>query len=130
MNSIDEKIRKALTEEDQKAIEQIDDEAGLFELVGLTFKGKQAWMTYYMWGGLLAVFIAGLFFLDWYISTTDLKESLNWALALIACMFAIAIIKVIIGQQIIKMELMREIKRLEMRTMLAIDRNANDKQSS
>ena len=109
MDSIDEQIRKALTEEDQKAIDEIEDEAGVFELIGLTFKGKQAWITFIMWGGGIMIFIAGLFCLRGYIYATDLKESLSWALAIIGCVFAISIIKVFSFQQMFKMELMREI---------------------
>ena len=37
MSDIDEQIRNALAAEDQKAIDEIDDGAGLFELIGLTF---------------------------------------------------------------------------------------------
>jgi hypothetical protein len=42
MSDIDEQIRNALTAEDHKAIDEINDSAGLFELIGLIFTGKQA----------------------------------------------------------------------------------------
>lgn len=41
MQDIDEKIRHALTAEDQKAIAAIDRGAGLSELMGMSFRGKQ-----------------------------------------------------------------------------------------
>jgi membrane protein insertase Oxa1/YidC/SpoIIIJ len=122
MNSIDEQIRKALTAEDQKTIDEIDEQAGLFEIIGLTFKGKQAWMTYYMWALGFLIFIVGVYFVGEYIGTSDIKTSLSWGLAIIACMLIITIVKVMSFQQMMKMELMREIKRLEMRVMLLAER--------
>ncbi len=121
MNDIDEKIRQALAAEDQKAIDEIDDGAGLFELIGLTFKGKQAWISYYMYFMGIVVTGAGIYFLIQYLGTSDIKSSLNWALLIIACLFLITLLKIVSWQQIQKMELLREIKRLEMRIMLATD---------
>lgn len=123
MSDIDEKIRNALAAEDQKAIDEIDDGAGLFELVGLTFKGKQAWVTYYMY--FLGLLITGAFvyFLMQYLDATDIKESLNWAMLIIGCLFIFTLIKVLGWQQLQKVEMLREIKRLEMRIMLATEKH-------
>ncbi|MDP6650694.1 MAG: hypothetical protein QGF90_01020 [Gammaproteobacteria bacterium] len=126
MNSIDEQIRKALADEDQKAIEEINSQAGLFEIIGLTFRGKQAWMSYYMWGAGLVVFVAGLLFLDSYIYSTDIKESLNYALLILTCLFAITILKIFSFLQMAKLELIREIKRLEMRVLVSNAHNRDN----
>lgn len=123
MSDIDEQIRNALATEDQKAIDEINDGAGLFEIVGLTFKGKQAWITYYMYFLGLAVTAAFIYFTIQYLGTPDIKESLNWALLIIGCLFIITLIKILGWQQIQKTELMREIKRLEMRIMLVSEQN-------
>ena len=122
MSNIDEKIRTALAAEDQKAIDEIDDGAGLFELIGLTFKGKQAWISYYMYFLGLVITAAFIYFIIQYLGTTDIKESMNWALLILGCLFMITLIKVLGWQQIQKAELMREIKRLEMRIMLVTDK--------
>jgi uncharacterized membrane protein len=121
MSDIDEKIRKALSEEDQKLIDEIDDEAGLFDMIAMTFKGKNAWMTWYMWIMGFVVFVVGLMFLEQYSNAEDLKESLSWALAIITCLLIIVILKVIGWFQIMRAEMMREIKRLEMRVMLHME---------
>ena len=123
MKSIDEQIREALAAEDRKLIEQIDDEAGLFDMMGMTLRGKQAWMTWYMYALGFATFILGLYCLNEYFAATDLKTSLSWALAIITCIAVLIVVKVLGWQQMQKMELMREIKRLEMRVMLATERN-------
>ena len=123
MSDIDEQIRNALTDEDQKAIDEIDDSAGLFELIGLTFTGKQAWLSYYMY--FVGIVVAGAFvyFVIQYLGTSDIKSSLNWALLIIGCGFTYTILEIVGWQQIQKAELIREIKRLEMRIMLASEEN-------
>lgn len=124
MSDIDEKIRNALVAEDQKAIDEIDDGAGLFELIGLTFKGKQAWMTYYMYFLGLIVASALVYFVIQYLGAADIKTSLNWALLILGCLFMITLIKILSWQQIQRAELLREIKRLEMRIMLVAEQNS------
>ena len=123
MSNIDEQIRNALATEDQKAIDEIDDGAGLFELIGLTFKGKQAWVSYYMYFLGLVITAAFVYFIIQYLGTSDIKTSLNWALLIIGCLFMITLVKILAWQQIQKAELMREIKRLEMRIMLVSEQN-------
>lgn len=118
MQDIDEKIRHALTAEDQKAIAAIDRGAGLFELMGMSFRGKQAWMMIYLYLLGFVVFIALVYTLVQYFEATDIKTSLNWMLGILTCMFMIVLMKVLAWQQMWKLELMREIKRLEMRIML------------
>lgn len=127
MNNIDEQIRNALDAEDRKAIDEIDDGAGLFEMMSLTFKGKQAWITYYMYFLGLAVSVALVYFVVQYLGSSDIKTSLNWALLIISCMFMITLVKILAWQQIQKLELMREIKRLEMRIMLVADKGKTEK---
>lgn len=119
MSDIDEQIRNALKAEDQKAIDEIENSAGLFELVGLTFKGRQAWLSYYMYFVGTVVAAACVYFIIQYLGTSDIKSSLNWALLILGCGFILTILEVIGWQQIQKAEIMREIKRLEMRIMLA-----------
>jgi len=123
MSNIDEQIRNALAAEDQKAIDEIDDSAGLFELIGLTFKGKQAWLSYYMYFWGLVVTAALAYFVIQYLGTSDIKSSLNWALLILGCCFFITMIKILGWQQIQKAEIMREIKRLEMRIMLVSEKS-------
>lgn len=126
MSNIDEQIRKALTEEDQKIIDEINDGPGLFELIGMTFKGKQAWVSYYMYFAALAASAAGVYFIIQYLGTSDIKSSLNWALLIIACLMGISLLKIFSWQQIQKMEILQEIKRLEMRIMLAAENTARE----
>lgn len=122
MQDIDEKIRQALTKEDQAAIAELDRGTGLFELIGMSFKGRQAWMMYYMYALGLVVTMLIVYFTVQYFATEDFKTSLSWALGIITCMFMILLVKIMAWQQMFKLELLRELKRLEMRLMLANER--------
>ncbi len=118
MSDIDAQIRQALSEEERQLIDDSSNQAGLFELLGMSFRGKQAWMTWYMWIMGFVVFFLGLYFLSLFFAASDVKDALGWALAIIACLFVLAIIKVISWQHLTKLELMREIKRLELRLLV------------
>ncbi|MBL6745337.1 MAG: hypothetical protein ISP88_05455 [Pseudomonadales bacterium] len=120
MSSIDEEIRKALAEEDQQALAQIDDEAGLFEIVGMSFHGKQAWLTLYIWAMGFIAFLIGVYCFLQVRETSEVMDALMWTIGIIVCLFILAIIKVISWTHMQKLELMREIKRLEARVMLAL----------
>ena len=83
-------------------------------------------MTYYMCFLGLVVSVALVYFVMQYLGSSDIKTSLNWALLIISCMFMITLVKILAWQQIQKLELMREIKRLEMRIMLVADKGKTD----
>lgn len=118
MSDIDAQIRQALTEEERQLIDDNSNQAGLFELLGMSFKGRQAWMTWYMWIMGFIVFFLGLYFLSLFFAADDLKTSLAWALAIIACLSVMIVIKVLSWQQVTKLEIMREIKRIELRLLV------------
>lgn len=121
MTSIDDQIRRMLSDEDRHVVEHLDDQAGLFEMLGMAFRGKQAWMTWYMWFMGFFAFLAGLFCLYRFFATDDLKMAMAWMLGINVCLSFIIVIKVIGWQQLQKLELMREIKRMELRHLLHRD---------
>ena len=119
MNSIDEQIRQALSEAEQKDSQNIAEEVGVFEMINMSFHGKQAWLTYYMYFiGLIAT-AAGVYFLMQFLNTDDIKTALGWMMAMQLCLAAIIIIKVIGWQHMQRAELLRELKRLELKILLA-----------
>lgn len=127
MSSIDERIRKALAEEDSKVLSEIEDEAGLFDLLGMFFSGKQSWLNWLISVITVATFVAILLFIRMYVNAEDLQSRLDWGLWIIGGMIAMVILKIQGFQQLAKLEIMREIKRLEMRVELSSGR---DKDSS
>ena len=65
-----------------------------------------------------------IYFVTQYLGAADIKTSLNWALLILGCLFMITMIKILGWQQIQRAELIREIKRLEMRIMLVAEQNS------
>lgn len=118
MNELDEKIRAALSDEEQQAVQALDEQLGLFQMLAMALKGKQAWLTWYMWILGLVIFVLGLYCLSQFLGSEELQQQLVWMLAIQTCLAIIIVIKVIGWQQLQKLELMREIKRLELRVML------------
>ncbi len=121
MNELDEKIRAALSDEEQQAVQALDEQLGLFQMLAMSLKGKQAWLTWYMWILGLVVFVLGLYCLSQFLGSEEVQQQLVWMLAIQTCLAIIVIIKVIGWQQLQKLELMREIKRLELQ--LILDKN-------
>lgn len=124
MNKLDEQIRQALNDEDQRLAAEMQNEAGLFDLVAMSFRGRQGWMIWYSWIMGFVIFALGIFCLTRFFATDDLKRSLAWALAVITCLFILNIVKTLSWMQMQKLELMREIKRLELRLSQRLDDRA------
>lgn len=126
MSSIDDKIRKALAEEDSKALHEIDDEAGLFDLIGMYFSGKQSWLNWFMSFFAVANVAFFVLFVSMYLNSENLESRLDWGMCILGTLFVLVIVKVQGFQQLAKLEIMREIKRLEMRVELSSGRSKED----
>lgn len=118
MSKIDSEIRRELSDDDQRALNEIDQEGGLVDLIGLSFQGSGAWLTYYMYIVGFAAFFAGIYLYVNFAATTDLKTSIAYAIGIIICVFVLFTVKIIGWQNMQRLELLREIKRIEMRIML------------
>jgi hypothetical protein len=136
LDSLDRKIRATLAEHDsklQKEIEVIDRGEGYFDLLKASFHGRQAWVTYYLYILGLATLALFIYCLTGYLASesvdsslnSSLNSSLDWALGLIACMFVFTLIKIIAFEQLLKFEMLRELKRIEFRLMLE-NKNTGD----
>ncbi|HAR89877.1 MAG TPA: hypothetical protein DCR45_02760 [Gammaproteobacteria bacterium] len=86
----------------------------------MSFHGKQAWLTLYMWAMGFIAFLIGVYCFLQVRETSEVMDALMWTIGIIVCLFILAIIKVISWTHMQKLELMREIKRLEARVMLAL----------
>jgi len=120
MSDIDSKIRDALNEDEKRMIAELQEQAGFFDMVGMAMRGKQAWLTWYMWIMGLFVFAIGVYFFMQFLDSEDLQASLTWMLGINICLSIGIIIKVVGFTQMQKLELMREIKRLELRLISSI----------
>ncbi|MFK7865288.1 MAG: DUF6768 family protein [Pseudohongiellaceae bacterium] len=125
MSDIDERIKQALSQQDQAEMEAVEEQAGLFEMIGMALTGRQAWFSYYMYIMGFLAFFAWLWMTVQFFAATDVQSSLEWLFGIITCLFMFTVIKIIGWQQMQKLEIMREIKRLEMRVILAASKDSS-----
>ncbi len=117
MSTIDDKIRQALSDEDEAAIAKLNEQAGLFEMIGMSLHGKQAWMTYYMWTLGFAAFAFSVYAFLQFLAAEETANQLLWVLAIQVCLTITIIVKVVGFIQMGKLETLRAIKRLEIRLL-------------
>lgn len=123
MSNIDDQIRAALDDDDRKAMAELDSGDGVFDLITNSLKGKQAWFTGYLFLISLVITIFGIFLIVTYLDTTDLSAKLDLALLILGCGLAITAAKLCSFIQMIKLEILRELKRVEMRVMLVDEKS-------
>lgn len=111
-------LKRSLSQQEKDAIDELGNQAGLMQLLSMSLHGKQAWMTWYMWIMGLAIFGLGLYCLFQFLGTDDIKTALAWMLGIQACISIIVVIKVLAWLQMQKLELMREIKRIELQLLI------------
>lgn len=98
-------------------LDAIEQGEGYFGLLGASMKGRQAWVTYYLYVLGFATFFVALYCLSGYLDAARLEDKLDWALALVACLFVFSLVKIIGFDQIMKLEMLHEVRRLEMRIL-------------
>ncbi len=123
MSKIDDNIRSELSNEDKQSMQAIDNEGGLFDLIRLGFSGPSAWINYYMYIIGFVAFFAAVYLTVNFNTALDLKTSLAYVLGINICCLILVTIKILGWQNMQRLEILREIKRVEMRLMLFADKN-------
>ncbi len=117
MTRIDEDLKKKLSPQDQSTVTEMSEEGGLVDMIKLSFLGSGAWLTYYIYIIGFAAFFAAVYLTVNFLATADIKTSITYAVGINVCVLILVIVKIIGWQNMLHLELMREIKRLEMRVM-------------
>ena len=113
MNELDDKIRDALSEQDQALMEHFEEQ-GLLGQLGTLFKGKLAWLSIAtLFIGTILAFIA-IYAIWKFVISDDLASMIRWgALAWIAGVSQM-MIKLWSWMRMETNRTLREIKRLEL----------------
>lgn len=111
MHELDNKIRQALSDEDQDIFER---EQSVIELVIETFKSQTRWLTMLSIVGGIIVMIFGAIMAIRFFDTESPRDQLMYATLFIAAFFSIGIMKVWFWMQMDRVSLLREVKRLEL----------------
>ena len=112
IEEIDEIIKEALTQEEAKFYDELEEQ-NLFQMLGGVFKGKLGWLVVIM--NITTVVVFGLFIycVIQFFNTDDTNELIVWSVAGILCMISISMMKLFVWMQMDKNSILRELKRLE-----------------
>ncbi len=114
---IDQLIRKALTEEEAKFYEQLDEQ-NLPQMVGGLFSGKNKWITVLSFIIMPLLFAGAIYCAFQFAQSTEIKDMMIWCTGAFFLMIALGFIKLYNLLQMDKNAIIREIKRMELQVAL------------
>lgn len=113
MESIDERIQKALSSEDQAFLARMNADGSFFRDVAETFRGHMRWLNALAWVFAIALFAVAVF-CSWKFATrTDSRNMQLWGAGTIVAILSLGLIKLWFWMELQKVAIVREIKRVE-----------------
>lgn len=114
MESIDERIQKALSSEDQAFLARMDADGSLYQDVAATFRGHTRWLNAMAFVFAFALLAVGVV-CGWQFATqADLRSMQLWGAGTILSFLALGLIKLWFWMEMQKVAIVREIKRVEL----------------
>ncbi len=114
MSDLDEKITRALRNEEADLSRTLGEEPGIFELLLETFRGKRRWLNLLGAIWTLVFLVLGVISAVKFFRADATREMLAWALACVLCMLTVAMLKIWYWMELQRIVMMREIKRVEL----------------
>jgi hypothetical protein len=121
MESIDERIKKALSSDDQAFLAQMNADGSFYRDISTMFQGHMRWLNVLAW--LLAIaFFAIALVCGWQFAThTDLRSMQLWGMGTLLAFIALWMIKLWFWMELQKAIIVREIKRVELQLASLIE---------
>ena len=113
MEDVDKLIKEALTQEEAKFYDELDEQ-NLFGMIGGVFSGKLKWLLILMNIVTVFAFIGLIYCIAQFVNTDVTNELIKWGILGMFFMLMMSMIKLFIWLQMDKNALLREIKRLEL----------------
>jgi hypothetical protein len=114
MDSIDERIRKALSSEDQAFLDRLESDGSLYGDIAATFRGHMRWLNALAWVFGLVLF-AVVVYCGWQFATQiDLRSMQLWGAGAMLSALGLGLIKLYFFMELQKNAIVREIKRVEL----------------
>ena len=110
---IDELIKEALTEEEIKFYDNLDEQ-NVFQMLGGVFQGKNKWIMVLMNFVMLIVLGFLVYSVIQFFNTDVTNDLIIWSLAIVTLLLMISMLKLFIWMQMDKNSVKREIKRIEL----------------
>lgn len=113
---IDMLIKEALTEEERKFYDNLDEQ-NVFQMLGDLFSGKNKWIIILMNIVNLIVFGLLIYCVIQFFNTDVTNELIKWTAAGFICLMMVSMLKMFIWMQMDKNSIKRELKRLELQVL-------------
>lgn len=110
---IDELIKDALTDEEARFYDQLEEQ-NFLEKLGQVHKGKTGWLVTVMTIMHIVIFVVFVYCIFRFFDTNDPSELIKWASAGFLSMIFMVMMKLYIWMQMDKNDILREVKRLEL----------------
>lgn len=114
MESIDERIQKALSSEDQAFLARMDANGSFYRDIADTFRGHMRWLNALAWVFAFALFAVAIACGWQFVTQTDLRSMQLWGVGTILAFLGLGLIKLWFWTELQKVSIVREIKRLEL----------------
>jgi len=112
IDKIDDIIKDALTQEEAKFYDELDEQ-GLWKKLGGLFRGKNAWLFIMMNILNLIMFGLAVYCIIQFFNTESTNDLIKWSMAFFFCAMMMSMLKLYSWMQMDKNSIIRELKRLE-----------------
>lgn len=112
IEKIDDIIKEALTQEEAKFYNELDEQ-GIWKKIGGLFRGKNAWFFIVM--NILNLIMLGIaiYCIVQFFNTESTNELIKWSMIFFFCAMMMSMLKLYAWMQMDKNSIIRELKRLE-----------------
>ena len=114
MTHVDDAIRRALSPEDLRALDDLSREEPIITQAMRAFEGQQRWVGVVGWLGGFLLFGAACFLVYRFVTADDLRTMILWGAAAAVAVFGTGMIKLWFFMEMQKNSIVREVKRLEL----------------
>lgn len=114
MSDLDDKIRAALRREDAEILDDFRGDPSVFEMMAETFRGRNRRIMTLTALWILVFFVLGVLAAIQFFSSQETRDMLMWAVAVIVCLSAVSMMKIMWWMDMNKNAITREVKRLEL----------------
>ena len=110
---IDNIIKDALTQEEAKFYDELDEQ-NIFQMMGGLFQGKLKWIMLMMNVVMVVFFVLFVYCIVQFFNTEDTNELIKWTAGGFISIMVVTFLKLFAWLQIDKNAVIREMKRLEL----------------
>lgn len=114
---IDQLIRQALSEEEARFYDELDEQ-NLFQMVGGLFKGKNRWLTIVAFSIMPILFAGSVYCAFQFYQAAEVKSMMMWCAGTFFLLIAVGFVKMYHFLQMDKNAILREVKRMELQVAM------------